>query len=69
MTGQFHVALDVFHDLHCLNAVRKELDREYYGEHYHHGPIGQRDGSPVMAAKHRDHIGIHIPYASLLTFD
>lgn len=53
-TGQFHVALDVFHDLHCLNAVRKELDKEYYGGHHHHGSIESRE---VMAAAQRDHIG------------
>jgi Mycotoxin biosynthesis protein UstYa len=29
-TGHFHIAIDVFHSLHCLNAVRKELDRDYY---------------------------------------
>lgn len=59
-TGQFYVALDVFHDLHCLNAVRKELDKDYYGDHHHHGSIGGHktgSSSPVKAAAQRDHIG------------
>ncbi|KAK5999395.1 hypothetical protein QM012_005520 [Aureobasidium pullulans] len=30
VTGKYHFALDVFHNLHCLNAVRKELDKDYY---------------------------------------
>jgi Mycotoxin biosynthesis protein UstYa len=37
-TGNFHIAIDVFHSLHCLNAVRKELDKDYYqarGGHHH----------------------------------
>ena len=29
-TGNFHIALDVFHSLHCLNAVRKELGKDCY---------------------------------------
>jgi hypothetical protein len=29
-TGSFHIAIDVFHSLHCLNAVRKQLDEAYY---------------------------------------
>ena len=28
-TGHFHIGLDVLHSLHCLNAVRKELDEGY----------------------------------------
>ncbi|KAF2998483.1 hypothetical protein E8E13_002975 [Curvularia kusanoi] len=59
-TGKFHIALDVFHNLHCLNAVRKELDKDYYGEH-HHGKVersrqeAQHTASAVQAAQ-RDHI-------------
>ena len=40
-TGKYHFALDVFHNLHCLNAVRMELDKDYYGAH-HHGHVGRR---------------------------
>ncbi|CAG7554469.1 unnamed protein product [Fusarium equiseti] len=32
MTGKYHGALDVFHNLHCLNMVRKQFDKDYYGE-------------------------------------
>lgn len=32
-TGNFHGELDVFHSLHCLNAVRMHLDKDYYMEH------------------------------------
>lgn len=61
ITGKHHIALDVFHNLHCLNAVRKELDKDYYG-HHDHGHIGRRAGhatseeqSSVDKAQ-RDHI-------------
>lgn len=30
MPGQFVVELDVFHQLHCLNAIRKTLYPERY---------------------------------------
>ena len=40
-TGKYHFALDVFHNLHCLNAVRMELDKDYYG-HHDHGHVGRR---------------------------
>ncbi|KAG9992415.1 hypothetical protein KCU78_g19401, partial [Aureobasidium melanogenum] len=42
-TGKYHFALDVFHNLHCLNAVRMELDKDYYGAH-DHGHVGRRAG-------------------------
>ncbi|KAE8444808.1 hypothetical protein EG329_014268, partial [Mollisiaceae sp. DMI_Dod_QoI] len=29
----YYIALDVFHSLHCLNAVRKELDKSYYSNY------------------------------------
>lgn len=29
-TRPFHIAIDIPHFLHCLNAVRKELDRDDY---------------------------------------
>ena len=29
-TGHFHIGLDALHSLHCLNAVRKALDEDYY---------------------------------------
>jgi hypothetical protein len=43
VTGKYHFALDVFHNLHCLNAVRRELDKDYYGAH-NHGHVGRRAG-------------------------
>jgi hypothetical protein len=65
-TGKYHFALDVFHNLHCLNAVRVELDKDYYG-HNDHGHVGRRaehdhgsDASPqhqsAWEAASRDHI-------------
>lgn len=42
VTGKNYIALDVFHNLHCLNAVRMELDKDYYGSH-HHGQVGKRE--------------------------
>ncbi|KAB8228008.1 hypothetical protein BDV23DRAFT_176162 [Aspergillus alliaceus] len=32
----FNWQLDVFHSLHCLNYVRKSLDREHYSSHLEH---------------------------------
>lgn len=66
VTGKYHFALDVFHNLHCLNAVRIELDKDYYGPH-NHGHIGRRaehDHEPHAPQQHqsawdaaaRDHI-------------
>jgi hypothetical protein len=63
LTGDFHAALDVFHNLHCLNAVRKELDKDYYGTH-HHGQIEGRTTSDhvhnqpqdALESAQRDHI-------------
>jgi len=65
-TGKHHFALDVFHNLHCLNAVRMELDKDYYG-HHDHGHVGRRaehDHGPDALPQHqsaweaasRDHI-------------
>lgn len=48
-TGKFHVALDVFHSLHCLNMVRMKLDDGYY-----HMDMNERDEGAG-----RDHIGTH----------
>ncbi|GKT97831.1 hypothetical protein FLAG1_00169 [Fusarium langsethiae] len=31
VTGKYYGALDVFHNLHCLNMVRRHIDRDYYG--------------------------------------
>lgn len=68
LTGKHHFALDVFHNLHCLNAVRMELDKDYYGAQNHHGHVGRRadhmghekgDGAvtySAVEAAQRDHI-------------
>lgn len=60
LTRKHHFALDVFHNLHCLNAVRKELDKDYYGAH-EHGHIGRADHAShkshsAVDAAQRDHI-------------
>jgi len=60
VTHKHHFALDVFHNLHCLNAVRKELDKDYYGAH-NHGHIGRADHASheshsAVDAAQRDHI-------------
>ncbi|KAL5119909.1 hypothetical protein ACEQ8H_002271 [Pleosporales sp. CAS-2024a] len=60
VTSQHHIALDVFHNLHCLNAVRKALDTDYYGAHGH-GQGGRADGGAHeshsgVAAAQREHI-------------
>ncbi|KAJ5219964.1 hypothetical protein N7468_009168 [Penicillium chermesinum] len=31
-SGHYHFEPDMFHSLHCLNAVRKELDKDYYSK-------------------------------------
>ncbi|KAI0907267.1 hypothetical protein F4823DRAFT_28214 [Ustulina deusta] len=32
-TGQYLASLDVFHQLHCVDLLRKSLHREYYDQH------------------------------------
>ncbi|KAL1967380.1 hypothetical protein VTN77DRAFT_3165 [Rasamsonia byssochlamydoides] len=32
-TGQYLASLDVFHQLHCVDLLRKSLHREYYDKH------------------------------------
>ncbi|KAI1821802.1 hypothetical protein F4861DRAFT_541578 [Xylaria intraflava] len=32
-TGQYLASLDVFHQLHCVDLLRKALHREYYDQH------------------------------------
>lgn len=64
VTGKHYIALDVFHNLHCLNAVRMELDKDYYGSHDHHGHVGRRaqpehaheTSKTSVEAAQRDHI-------------
>lgn len=61
VTGKYHFALDVFHNLHCLNAVRMELDKDYYGAPHDHSHIGRRaehesHAQSTWAAAQRDHI-------------
>ncbi|KAG4444146.1 hypothetical protein IFR05_000375 [Cadophora sp. M221] len=65
-TGHFHIAIDVFHSLHCLNAIRKELDHEYYippdgdvekatGKHHDHSLWSEKS-----RRVHLDHCMNHI---------
>lgn len=32
-TGQYLASLDVFHQLHCVDLLRKSIHREYYDKH------------------------------------
>jgi hypothetical protein len=32
-TGQYLASIDVFHQLHCVDILRKSLYREYYNKH------------------------------------
>ncbi|KAH7348703.1 hypothetical protein BKA65DRAFT_584537 [Rhexocercosporidium sp. MPI-PUGE-AT-0058] len=41
--GFYLAEVEVMHSLHCLNAIRKAVDKEYYAEHdEHHLPEGLR---------------------------
>jgi hypothetical protein len=56
ITGKYYGALDVFHNLHCLNMVRRQLDKDYYGGHMEktHGK-GMKMESSFDAAE-KDHL-------------
>jgi hypothetical protein len=54
VTGKHHFALDVFHNLHCLNAVRMELDKDYYGAH-DHSHVGRTAGNDHEAHATQQH--------------
>ncbi|KIX93903.1 uncharacterized protein Z520_10240 [Fonsecaea multimorphosa CBS 102226] len=47
-SGAYRSALDVFHTLHCVNEVRKELDNWYYDFSTHREP-------PNVRRMHIDH--------------
>lgn len=65
-TGLYYAAVDVFHNLHCLNMVRKELDKEYYGVHKHGEHVSARQAADMdmggknqqssLDAAQRDHV-------------
>ncbi|KAJ5306795.1 hypothetical protein PENANT_c003G08188 [Penicillium antarcticum] len=39
----YHMEPDMFHSLHCLNAIRMKLDSDYYSQHMgHHQTFNQR---------------------------
>jgi hypothetical protein len=67
VTGKYHIALDVFHSLHCLNMVRMELDKDYYGQH-DHGHVdrdtphkhGRQSSFDAAQRDHIDHCMNHI---------
>ncbi|KAF4635476.1 hypothetical protein G7Y89_g2625 [Cudoniella acicularis] len=44
-SSQYIVGLDVFHQLHCLNMIRKSLYPEYYGGH----PLGVKANGSYQA--------------------
>lgn len=52
ITGKYHGALDVFHNLHCLNMVRRQLDKEYYGEMN----MKKRNEESSLDAAEKDHL-------------
>jgi hypothetical protein len=54
VTGKHHFALDVFHNLHCLNAVRMELDKDHCGTH-DHSHVGRRAGANHEAHATQQH--------------
>jgi hypothetical protein len=31
--GKYHAALSVYHGLHCVNALRIHMDKDYYLKH------------------------------------
>ncbi|KAK1774233.1 hypothetical protein QBC45DRAFT_425612 [Copromyces sp. CBS 386.78] len=51
--GGYVAGFDVFHTLHCLNNIRKELNPQFYPpETSHHH---RRTSSPETARLHQDH--------------
>ncbi|MCJ1261976.1 hypothetical protein MMC22_001845 [Lobaria immixta] len=51
-TGKYYMELDMFHSLHCLNILRRELDREYYSQH---GGVYRWNFPPKWDRVHMDH--------------
>lgn len=51
-TGKYFMELDMFHSLHCLNSLRRELDREYYSQH---GGVYQWKFPQKLDRIHMDH--------------
>ncbi|KAJ5116680.1 hypothetical protein N7456_001028 [Penicillium angulare] len=35
-SDDYHFEPDMFHSLHCLNAIRMDLDKAYYSIHHNH---------------------------------
>jgi hypothetical protein len=60
----YYIAIDVFHSLHCLNAVRKELDKSYYPDYNAGGEENQKHhgfwGDKQQQRTHIDHCLNHI---------
>jgi hypothetical protein len=50
--GKYHASLSVLHGLHCLNAVRLHIDKDYYMKH---GGVHQ-DGADYPHNWGRTHI-------------
>ena len=61
--GKRRMELQVTHDLHCLNAVRRALDREHYGDY--HGSALLKQMAPNFARDHVDHC-LHLLMQSLM---
>ncbi|KAJ1330804.1 oxidase UstYa family protein [Microdochium nivale] len=50
----FPVQIDVFHQIHCLNAIRKQMDfNHYYGKKF---PDGKPDNMHMMHMRHCLHM-------------
>lgn len=56
LTGKFHIALDVFHSLHCVNEIRKELERTSETRH----SWTKNNWSPSSQQQHIAHCLNHI---------
>ena len=69
--GKRRMELRVTHDLHCLNAVRRALDRDYYGD-YHGAQLRAGPRRPLPASPdaqphvpRRPHAGAAVHVAAL----
>ncbi|KAJ5582717.1 hypothetical protein N7535_001337 [Penicillium sp. DV-2018c] len=50
LSNHYHFEPDMFHSLHCLNAIRMELDADYYSKHKSHHAQLEEDikNSPIF---------------------
>ncbi|KAF7591896.1 hypothetical protein BBP40_000943 [Aspergillus hancockii] len=55
-TGEYHFEFDMLHSLHCLNAIRKLLDKEYYAHDLEAMHRFAQNTSHLPSDWHRIHI-------------